>query len=337
MKKALYIGQCEFGSTSRMRFEILQSVMNLEFELIDLTPIIMSTPKLYRSIGWRFKLGPLISKINSRIIEHIATVSKSYDVIWIDKGVFIELKTLIALRKKCIKLVHYTPDPAFLYHNSRFFLKSLRHYDHCITTKSFEIQLYKKYGCKDLIYITQGFDKNTHFPQINFSEKKYDVCFIGHFEKERADLVQMLLDNEIEVLLAGIKWGQFVKKNKNKKLIYFGNNVAGADYSRLISESYIALGLLSKWIPEKHTTRTFEIPACKTCLVTELNEEISSFFSNDECLTFSNGLNFLTQIKEILKDKSRLEKISELGYQRVHKDCRDYQSQMSNICQTIFN
>lgn len=38
-----------------------------------------------------------------------------------------------------------------------------------------------------------------------------------------------------------------------------------------------ARGALSRRFPERHTTRTFEIPACGTVLITEWNEEISVF------------------------------------------------------------
>ena len=37
-------------------------------------------------------------------------------------------------------------------------------------------------------------------------------------------------------------------------------------------------GLLAKWVPELHTTRTFEIPACGTALVTERNSETALVF-----------------------------------------------------------
>jgi spore maturation protein CgeB len=332
--RVLYIGQCENGSTSKMRFEKLQFFFNFQIELINLTPIIQNTPKFYRSLGWRFKIGPLISRINIAISKKIK--NKMYDIVWVDKGVFIQPKIINELRYKTKKLVHFTPDPAFLYHQSRFFEKSIKYYDVCITTKSFEIDLYNSKGARNCFYLTQGFDKNIHRPLVNFAEKRYDVCFIGHYEKERAELIQLLLDNGIWVVLAGIKWEGFVKKNLNKKLSYFGCHICGDDYAGLISKSYLGLGLLSKWIPEKHTTRTFEIPACKTCLVTESNNEIDSFFSDDECIKYLTNKDCLDQIVSILKTPDMIKQISEQGYKRVVKDRRDYESQIYNICHSIF-
>ena len=333
MKKLLYIGQCENGSTSRMRFEKLKIFFGSEIELIDLTPIIQNTPRFYRSLGWRFKFGRLIKSINNSISLKIK--GNFYDLVWIDKGVFIRPEVIKQLRSKTTKLVHFTPDPAFLYHRSRFFKASIGYFDLCITTKSFEIEIYKSNGAINCLYMTQGFDKDIHRPLTDFKNKKYEVCFIGHYEKERAELIQLLLDNGIEVVLAGIKWKQFVRKNRDKKLRYFGKHVAGNEYSKLISESYLGLGLLSKWIPERHTTRTFEIPACCTCLVTEVTEEVIEFFNDDECLKFQNNLECVQQIKLILKNQLLLKEISQKGYNRVNKDRRDYQNQIDDICNYI--
>ena len=333
--KVLYIGQCEEGSTSRMRYEKLQLFFGCEIELLNFTPIIQATPKLLRSLGWRYKIGPMISRINNDIASKIHRLQ--YDFIWVDKGVFIKPEIIKQLRHQTKKLIHITPDPAFLYHRSRFFNESVKYFDVCVTTKSFEIELYQKFGARNTYYLTQGFDKNIHRPHIEFESKKYDVCFIGHFEKERSELIQLLIDNDVRVVLAGIKWQSFVEKNANKKLIYFGSHVAGHDYARLISESRLGLGLLSKWIPEKHTTRTFEIPACKTCLVTESNDEIDNFFLDTECIKFKDATDCLKLVKSYLQTPEKIKEVSELGFNRVIKDRRDYESQIFDLCNSLIS
>jgi spore maturation protein CgeB len=302
--KCLYIGQCEEGSTSNMRFVILKELLNCEIESINLTPIIINSPKIFRSIGWRYKIGPMMSEINTQIIK---TIGDDYDMIWIDKGVFIKPQILKIIRNRTKKLIHFTPDPAFFYHKSRYFRISLPLYDFCITTKSFELDEYVRNGCKNLIYCTQGYDEIIHRSQNTFEEKEFDVCFIGHYEKQRAEIIQAIIDDGIKIVIAGINWESFIKKNKDKKnLVFFGSNVAGFEYSRLLSLSKVGLGLLSKWIPEKHTTRTFEIPACGTYLASEKNEEILSFFG-EEVLYFQNSNDLLLKINQLLKDPGLLQ------------------------------
>jgi len=245
-----------------------------------------------------------MTDINAQITR---AIHYDYDMIWIDKGVFINPKILKIIRNRTKKLIHFTPDPAFFYHKSRYFRSSLPQYDFCITTKSFELDEYIRYGCQNLIYCTQGYDEIIHQPQNTFEEKEFEVCFIGHYEKQRAEIIQAIIDAGLIIVIAGINWEPFIKKNEDKKnLIFFGRHVAGLEYSRLISLSKIGLGLLSKWIPEKHTTRTFEIPACGTYLASEKNEEILSFFG-EEVLYFQNSNDLSLKINQLLKDPGLLQ------------------------------
>lgn len=316
----LFIGQCNYGSTSRMRFEHIKKYFGADASvfLIDTSELINNIPRIFRSVGWRFKIGPLVKKINNVICSIIKSNKLKFDLIWVEKGVFIYPSTVSYLKSSTYVLVHFTPDPAFLYHNSRFFNKSISNYDHCITTKSFELQEYRNLNCKNIILCTQGFDEQIHKTYYNFDEKIYDVCFIGHHEKNRERILQSLIDNNITILLAGIKWKKFVFKNRrNKKLNYLGNSVVGDNYAKALSSSKISLGLLSKWIPEKHTTRTFEIPACGTALLTEYNEETASFFNTNEVLFYTNEKQILGIIQNKLKNSNSLKDISIYGQKKV--------------------
>jgi spore maturation protein CgeB len=321
----LYIGQCEEGSTSRMRYSILANELNAPISLIDLTPIIYQTWKPFRSLGWRFKLGPLIRNIN-KVIQKELDKNLKYELIWIDKGVFIQPNILKALRKRTDRLIHFTPDPAFLYHRSRFFESGIDQYDYCITTKSFELATYKAKGSKKTLYCTQGYDELVHRPIVKFDDKIYDICFIGHYENERAQIIKSLLNDGHSAVIAGIKWSKFyLKHKKDGNLTYLGNHISGDEYVKVIGQSKIALGLLSKWIPEKHTTRTFEIPACGTALLTEKNDEIASFYQDGSVLLFSDIDEIPQIVKSSIQDGDRLRKITEKGYRVVTSGNYSYQ------------
>ena len=67
-----------------------------------------------------------------------------YDLIWVDKAIYLSSKTTQFLKSHTDCLIHYTPDPAFTYHQSRHFYESLSAYDFVVTTKSFEIDSYKE-------------------------------------------------------------------------------------------------------------------------------------------------------------------------------------------------
>lgn len=310
---------CQEGSTSLMRFLNLKKQLKYTFEiaLINIQIEIDNTPKIYRSLGWRYKIGPLIEKINKRILSDLVG-SSNFDFIWIDKGVFIKPNILKMLKKKTDKLIHYTPDPAFYYHRSRLFNGGLEYYTHVITTKSFELDLYSKKSNAKVIYSTQGYDEELHYPRVDFNNKEFDLCFVGHYENNRAQIIKSLLDLGFNISLAGPRWILFAwKYRKKNNLIYLGSYLLGDSYSYAISNSKASIGFLSKWIPEKHTTRTFEIPACGTVLITERTPEIEEIFTDNEVVYYSGSENILKVIKEMFEDDKILRTKSELGRNKV--------------------
>lgn len=327
--KILYVGQLEQGSTSSMRFNIIKSVlMGCKADFIDISVPIKATNKMLRSIGWRYNKGPLIKNINDYILANL--VETDYNLVWVDKAQFIKPSTALELKKAASTFIHFTPDPAFLYNKSSLLDKHIQLYDLCVTTKSYEVHEYYKAGVKDLLLTTQGFDPSVH--KFKSTIDKSGVCFIGHYEDHRGRIIQNLIDKEILVKLAGTNWRSFVSKNKqNANLVYYGEGVYNEAYSDLISGSFIGLGFLSKWFPELHTTRTFEIPACGTALLTEANDETTSFYSDEEAIFFKNEEDITGLVVYYLNNVQELTSITTKGMNRVLSAGYDYRSIIENI------
>lgn len=334
MMKVLYIGHYDIGSTSRMRGEYLKELLpGSSFKTISIDPPLEATPRILKSIGWRYKRGPLIKNINNYIRQHLNN-DYSYDLVWIDKGVFIDPEIIFSLRNNSRRLVHFTPDPAFTYHRSRLFYEALPKYDYCITTKSFEIESYKAFGV-NTIFCTQGFDPKVHKSYHTFKEKQ-GVVFIGHKEEEREYIVSQLVEKNIKITIAGNHWDRFSAKRKHKSnLIYRGKGIFGADYARELSGALLGLGLLSRWVPELHTTRTFEIPACGTALVTEHNPEIGSVFSDDEVVYYDDPQEAVAKIEHYILKRDKVAHITAKGFKRVTEGGYSYPDILSRILKKV--
>lgn len=332
--KVLYIGHYDIGSTSRMRGEYLKQLLpDARFAVINIDPPLNATPRVVRSIGWRYKKGPLIRNINKHILAELNN-DFSYDLVWVDKGVFIDPEIILKLKKNSKRLVHFTPDPAFTYHRSKLFYAALPEYDYCITTKSFEIESYKAFGVKT-IFCTQGFDPKIHKPYHTFREKQ-GVVFIGHREEEREYIVAQLVEKNIRITIAGNHWEKFSAKRKHKSnLIYKGKGIFGDDYARELSGALLGLGLLSRWVPELHTTRTFEIPACKTVLVTEHNPEIGSIFSDDEVMYYDDAEEAISKIEHYVVKRDKLALTAENGFKRVTEGGYSYPEILAKVLKQV--
>lgn len=337
MKRVLYIGINTYGSTSAMRANKMKEILNgWEMDIID-TDIPYNTGNhILKSLAFRYKIGPLIKRINNYILAHLR--KEHYDLIWVDKAIFITPKTTKMLRERANVLVHYTPDPAFTYHQSKIFYESMPLYDFMITTKTYEVADYIRImnDKEKVLYVTQGFDKKVHRPLTPMVEKR-GVAFIGRHEIERETPILILIKAGIDVYLAGGKWRNFAIKHNCPNLHYLGDNLNGDDYVKALSSCLFALGAVSKWIPEKHTTRTFEIPACKTALLTERNEEIEEFYTDSEVIYYKDTEDILSKVQYYLSHKSELYELIENGYSRVQSGGFDFESIMKSLLKKVLN
>jgi spore maturation protein CgeB len=336
MNRVLYVGQYTRGTTSRMRAdEISKIIKSTQFDVIDTHIPFFKTNRVFRTLGFRFKFGPLIAAINRYILQKLN--SGSYDLIWIDKGIFITKDTIVLLRERAKRLVHYTPDMAFYDNKSKHFETAINLYDYVITTKSAEIDYYLNYVSKEkLVVTTQGFSKTIHKPYHSFSDKDDSIVFIGLAETYRFEMIEFLIENGIRVKLVGKGWENFIKRHKNNKnLVFIAESIYDENYCKLISLSKFALGLLSKKFPEYHTTRTFEIPACGTALITEKNIETNSFYENDEVIFYSSKEDVLSKINYYIKNNEELEQLSNKGLIKVNDKGFDYYSILHKIIEII--
>lgn len=334
----LYIGQYSEGTTSKMRANQLIALLNPKtVEIIDTHIPFLKTNKLLRSFGFRYKMGPLILAINDYIQANVK--GERFDLIWVDKGVYIKPNILKELKGKAGKIVHYTPDMAFYENESRFFEKTINYYDYCITTKTAEIAKYlKRIPEGKLLYVTQGFSKIIHKPFHQYQDKTNSVVFIGLAEPHRFEVAKKLLTAGIHLTIVGKKWELFVERNEHfDNLNFLGELVYDEDYSKLISSSKFALGLLSKRFPEYHTTRTFEIPACGTALLTEKNSELASFYNDDEVIFYDDADDLVEKIEYYLNNSDELEELINKGKQKVDSSGYDYESILGGLLQTILN
>ncbi len=333
--RVLYIGHYMPGCTTRMRGEYLQELLRpADFFVVNTDIPIYSTTRIFRSFGWRYYKGPLISNVNKYIKGQLKGRDK-FDIVWIDKGVFIDPLILKRLKEQGAMLIHFTPDTAFETNHSKLFMDALTLYDYCVTTKSFELNNYKKAGARNTLYCTQGYDPKLHKSYHEFSEKK-GVVFIGQNESWREEAIARLVEKKITVSVSGVGWDKFTRKYKsNNDVQWLGTGLFHESYAKAVSGSLIGLGLLSKKFPEKHTTRTFEIPACGTALAAEDNDETRQFYSDDEVLFFSSLDEMTEKIEYYLHHPALLKALTERGHQKLLNGTFDYPGILQNLLQKM--
>jgi len=334
--RVLYIGQSRPGTTSYSRGNCLRELLpGSEFAYIDTLTPFYDTSKIFRSIGFRWKWGPLIRRLNRYVLKQMG--NNLYDLVWVDKAVFLTETTTKLIRQRTKKLVHFTPDPAFTFHLSKHFERSLSDYDLLVTTKHYEVEMYaSRVGEERTLLVTQGYDPSMHYSRKSFADRIPGVCFIGHHEPERQQIIEAILQRDIPVFIAGRGWGRWSRTRATlPNLQYGGEGVYGEEYGARLSEYQFGLGLLSKWVPETHTSRTFEIPACGALLATESTVETAKFFNQDQALFFKSIEDLIGQLEFLIANQDRAEVVAESGLRCLQQGSYDYKSIVGRVLMNL--
>lgn len=317
--KALYVGQLWEGGTCVERMRTLAR-LGLESIPFDTTPYSQMGSRLERSLLYRANIGRGISRLNADLKTF--TRDHGFDVVWIDKGVWIYPETVAELRDQARRkfAVHYTPDAQFLENRSRHFLSGLRCYNLAVTTKPFEIASYTDRGALRTLLILQGFGRQ--FRPFGVSELtdeffRYDVTFIGHCQKHYARCLRNVNQIAPNLRICGPRWPRYARSHAWARGAVICDGVWGEQYPRALASTKIALGLLSKRIPETTTTRTFEIPACGTFMLAERNaDHLALFEEGEEAEFFSSDDELKDKVGFYLANESARERIARAGRQR---------------------
>lgn len=316
--RVLYIGQLRPGSTSLARMTCLQR-LGLECHPFDVTPFYRMGNRVERSLLARFQIGRGVRALNAQLLR--GTHSNAFDIVWIDKGVLIYPETLSVLRSRAAHrfAVHYTPDPQLVHHKSRHFRACIPIYDLAVTTKTFEIDLYKVHGVRDLLLVQQGYgERFAQAAEARTADNgfSYDVCFIGHCEEHYAARLRAAT-SAAPAAVWGPGWTRYARRHDWIRPHVKGDGIWGDEYPQALMRSRIALGLLSKQIPETTTTRTFEIPATATFMLAERTaDHLALFEEGIEVEFFSSDEEMRDKIRFYIANEAARTTIARAGRQR---------------------
>lgn len=289
--RLLYAGSLRPGGNGLDRVALFEAA---GFEVVQANRYryMMMGTRLGRSLAARFNFGPSVRRFN-RLLTDIAAEDR-FDIVFVDKGVWIWPQTLKRLKRAAQLLVHYTPDAQFREYRSRHFYRGLPDYDLAVTTKPFEVDAYRTTGAQELMLILQGYGTRIVpvSPEDIPEPLRSDICFIGHCQPAYA-LVLEQLAARVPLAIWGPGWTEFAQKNHWAQNVVRGEGLYGPDYTRALSGAKIAIGLLSKRIPETTTTRSFEIPAAGTMLLAERTDEHLSLFEEGREAEFFGSVNEL--------------------------------------------
>ena len=326
--RILYVGPLWYGGTCLQRMEAMK---HLGHEVIPLDTEPENVRKkesrfLYRMTRKIF--GPLdLAGVNQQIISLINSKEKSFDIVWLDKGVIIKPEALIKIKEISphTLLVHYNPDDPFgtLKSGWQTFLEIAPFFDVHFVPRKENLPEYRKIGCKNVYRFYRGYDPALHrpIPLSEMERKKYDsdVCFIGAWEREREAYLAHLVVNAISVSI----WGRYWERGKYWNLLktsWRGTGLRGEEYVKALCAAKICLCFLRKQNRDQQNSRTFEIPACGAFMLAErTREHLELFEEGKETEFFSTKEELLEKVRYYLNHEEERKEIGKAGRERCLK------------------
>jgi hypothetical protein len=156
------------------------------------------------------RLGFALERMNenNRLIED--QIRNKYDIIFIEKCLSLRKNTLKRLKEinPNTILICYTLDDFKGKGNTSIYFKNcIPFYDLIATNKMHNLEAYRDLGAKNVYYFKNSYSTIVHRPIITSTEDQIfygsDVSFIGTYEKERANLLMYLAENNIKLKVWG--------------------------------------------------------------------------------------------------------------------------------------
>lgn len=265
-----------------------------------------------RSKNVRSFLNPVFLDYFNKHVKKIVE-EKDFDIILVVKGEAVFSSTLEWIRNEIgIKTVLYYPD------DPRYFnaltKHIIQHYDFIFTASKRIINLYKKYGARNVYYLPFGCDENIH-RRLNL-KKEFDVVFVGVFHPKRFNVVKNLIKNHIQIKVYGPYWNWFMPSKYANPAVY------GSELTRVFNQAKIILNIhFDEDIPFRTNMRTFEACGCGGFLLTDTTYDLSDLFEiNEEVITYEDyKKDIVSLIKYYLEEDSEREMVSVKAQKKAYR------------------
>jgi len=285
----------------------------------------------------KFNIALDKSGINKRILNELSV--NVYDVLFVSKGVRVYPRTLkkIKLLYPDLTLVSFSGDNMTKWNNkSLFYHFGINYYDIVFGIDIPDYRLLSKLYTGRLIHIDKCFESRLHKPLSKFRMNfRFNVLFVGSFEKDRFKSLNYLASNGIKIDVFGNMWEK-CKFSIHPNLIIHYKELINEDYVKAIYEAKITLGFLRQINKDTQTSRTFEIPASGGFMLMQRTSDHKRLFvEGKDAEYFSSNSELLYKVNYYLNNNNERESIAMNGRRKCLSENYDYDSRINKMIKDI--
>jgi hypothetical protein len=318
----LYTSQLSPNDSSLYRLWALERLGHRVVPLDTLEYV--SANALMRKIVFRLAAGPSASRLNRDIVA-LAEREKP-DIVWADKLLVMQPRTLERLRAMGIATVSYMIDNPFGPRRDpgwRLYMKNIPYYDLHVVQRDTNIGDYRSRGARDIVKIQTAYEPTIHFPpppHWSDLDRNREVSFIGTPYDNRGEfLTSLWRDYGIPVTISGTErhWRKALSPDAFAALFRDGELFL-KDYREAIWRSRINLSFLTRSNQDEFAHKSFEIAGCGSFLLAERSPGHSQRFKEDvEAVFFSTIEECAAKIRHYLPHEAARASIAAAGALRA--------------------
>jgi spore maturation protein CgeB len=204
--------------------------------------------------------------------------------------------------------------------------------------RSFVGEEFKARGAKRWAHVPFAYDPTISFPETTAAPPDPAVptslTFVGTFGPERLPVLEPLA-RRFPLIVWGNGWNRVAADSplvpKLKHAI-----LTDTPLRATLSQSAGNIALLRKVNRDRHTMRTFEIPACGGFMIAERTPDHQRYFDDGkEAVLFSTADELLGHVERFLADPAARRQIAEAGRRRVLADGHSYADRARTIAEVV--
>jgi hypothetical protein len=336
--KLLLVETTQYAPVSPLFVEAARSTPGIELtfvdECADFAPIATSVAHraVYRVLGRRPPRLPLFER---RVLR--AAAEARPDVVLIVKGAYIRPRLVRKLRQMGAALVNFSTDDPFNPAVKLPYLReAIREYDLYATPRRANVAQLQAAGARKTVVVPFGYKPSVHFvvpDDANGERRACDLLFIGGADADRVPFFRRIVElwPGVRLDLYGNYW------NRDAVLSRYWRGFALGDVYRSVTRSAgFAINLVRRANRDGHVMRTFEVPACGGCLLTERTEDHARFFDEGrDALFFDTPEQLVAQARALAEDDDHRRRIALSGHDRVVRDGHTYDARLQMMLQAM--
>jgi len=297
---------------------------------------------LLQKVVYRLAAGPSVNRLNRDLLR--MAERERPDVVWTDKLLSMQPKTLVKLREMGIATVSYMIDNPFGVRNDpgwRLYRKDIPYYDLHVVQRDANIADYKQRSARGVIKIQTAYEPTVHFaPPAGWSDADRDreVSFIGTpYDRRGEFLTRLWKEFGVPVTVSGaLVWKQHLTAEAAAGIYSRPGELIKDAYREGIWRSKINLSFLTHSNRDEFAHKSFEIAACGGFLLAERSQgHLDRFVEDEEAVFFSTIEECVEKIRRYLPDEAAMARIAAAGRARAERSGYHNDRQVGLIVERI--